>query len=127
MSSAQVAPSHRPPAEFAPWFTCTAHRDDGVTCVVLGGELDLATAPSLRRALRQVELSGATVVVDLRALGFMDCAGAYELLRSHRRLRRLGGRLVVLRESGAFDLVFRFAGLERLSSVVCEPPSAKRL
>jgi len=45
-------------------------------CVRCSGELDLATAPQLERAVRGLAARGATAIeVDLARIEFMDCAG----------------------------------------------------
>jgi anti-sigma B factor antagonist len=65
--------------------------------VAVTGELDIATVPRLDRALRRAEVDAALVVLDLRELEFPDSSGAHLLLAADRRIRRAGGRLVVVR------------------------------
>ena len=61
----------------------------------LRGELDLATAPELERLLE--ERGGDEVVVDLRALEFMDSSGVRVLVAGHALAGREGGRLAIVR------------------------------
>jgi anti-anti-sigma factor len=50
------------------------------------GELDVATAPTLERALQAIELTGAQrIILDLRDLSFMDSTGVRLLLRANQR------------------------------------------
>lgn len=56
--------------------------------LVLTGELDLASAPMLEAAVARICASGAgAVVLDLRSLTFMDCAGIRAILRAQERCR----------------------------------------
>jgi anti-anti-sigma factor len=61
------------------------------------GEIDLLTVEQLRAALDQA-LAGArrTVVVDLRGVSFMDCAGIGLLVETHNRARLRDLRLRIL-------------------------------
>ena len=52
-------------------------------CLRLAGELDIATAPKLERALRRVS---QPMVVDCGALEFIDCAGLRVLIRLSKRV-----------------------------------------
>jgi len=65
--------------------------------VVAEGELDLETVPAFRRSLSEAEAQGATVVVDLRGVTFLDSTAIGELVRGHRRARAAGRRFVVVR------------------------------
>ncbi|TMM15694.1 MAG: STAS domain-containing protein [Actinobacteria bacterium] len=67
---------------------------DGLATVAVAGDLDCATAPRLRATLEGMA-PGQNVVVDLSGTDFLDCAGVGVLLSSQRRLRQLGGDLVV--------------------------------
>ena len=58
--------------------------------VVLCGDLDLATAPELERALDR--LTGE-VTLDCHQLEFIDSTGLSVLMRAHNRLATENGRL----------------------------------
>jgi anti-anti-sigma factor len=77
------------------------HGPDEVVLVV-GGALDVASAPLLARALAGVLREGLHphVVLDLEGLGFMGAAGLGCIFRARRRLVGRGGGLAVLRPSG---------------------------
>ena len=53
------------------------------TTLVVGGDVDLASAPALREALADP----AVVVVDMAAVTFIDAAGLGVLIEAHRRHR----------------------------------------
>jgi hypothetical protein len=57
-------------------FHCRRATCDGAVHVVLGGELDIAALVQLDMALRRAWSSGDLIVLDLRALEFIDSSGA---------------------------------------------------
>jgi anti-sigma B factor antagonist len=63
-------------------------------CVLVSGELDLASTDKLEEAIRVAERSEAgAIVIDLTHLQFMDSAGLAMLVRVHTRSRQDGGRI----------------------------------
>ncbi len=75
----------------------TRHGDTPVISVV--GEIDVATAPSLRERLANQEAADASVVVvDLSGVTFLDSTALGVLVGAYRRLDDAGGalRLVVV-------------------------------
>lgn len=84
----------------------------------LFGELDLGSVPALERELDALTAPGRTVVLDLRALAFMDSTGLRTILAADERLRGADARLVLVRGPKAVDRVFRITGTaERLEFV----------
>ena len=69
------------------------------TTISVCGELDIATVPRLDRQLRAAEHTAPVVVLDLRSLELFDSSGAALILSTDRRMRRAGGRLLVMRGS----------------------------
>jgi anti-sigma B factor antagonist len=61
----------------------------------LRGEVDLATAPSLRDDLQGFVRPGTTLVVDCSELAFIDSQGIAVLFDTHRALEAAGGKLVI--------------------------------
>jgi anti-sigma B factor antagonist len=68
--------------------------DDGCTTVSVAGELDLATADELSRAVRSGLATGA-VIIDLREVTFMDSAGVRALNTALRESAENGRELRV--------------------------------
>ena len=68
------------------------HDASGATVVRLVGELDAGTVPQVRDYLESV-LRPGRLVLDLRDVTFLDCAGIETLVRTHERVRRRGGWL----------------------------------
>jgi anti-sigma B factor antagonist len=64
------------------------------TVVVVAGELDIASAPMLKDAIKRARQDDADdLVVDLRDLEFMDVSGLRVLIRAHQHAEEAGGRL----------------------------------
>lgn len=76
----------------------------------LAGDLDIAMAPRLELALVAAVARARLLVVDLRELEFVDCAGARVIAGASARARQAGGRLVLLHGSAAVERVFRLTG-----------------
>lgn len=90
--------------------------DRGEVCVVhADGEVDIATAHLLARAL-EAGLAGGrpTVVVDLRRISFVDCTGIGLLTAARCRAREQGTRLRIL----AGRAVARTAALLELTAAL---------
>jgi anti-sigma B factor antagonist len=94
-----------PPAFHCSWA------DGGVDAawVRLVGELDVATAPQLERALREPRLQARLVVLDLRELAFMDSCGVHAIVDASIRARQVGHRVLLLR-GARVDRVFTLTG-----------------
>jgi anti-sigma B factor antagonist len=90
-------------------------RERGVTALLLRGELDLATAAELERAVRATGLGGH-LVLDLRGLAFVDSTGLATMVRLEREARAMGGGLSCL--VGPEGHVRRVLDVTRLGEVL---------
>lgn len=109
-------------------FTCGRHEDSlGSTWVHLTGDLDLATAPQLEQTLRQAQSDSRLVVLDLRDLAFIDCAGMRVVISAADYARRHGNRLIVMRGAPQVDRVFTLTESAETVEIVnpgpAEPPA----
>jgi anti-sigma B factor antagonist len=106
-------------------FTVDVHRRDCVTTVQPRGELDLATADTLRSALDTAVAetlhaalngtgTGAHLVLDLRGLTFMDSNGLHLLVALDERASRDGFRLSLLAPAAAADRAIQVCGLDQV-------------
>jgi anti-sigma B factor antagonist len=96
-----------------PTLTVVRERDGDVAVVRASGELDLATAPRLVRAI-SLDTDGRRprVLVDLAAVEFCDSAGLRALLGAAREVEARAGRLVVAVEpGGVVERLLEMAGL----------------
>ena len=90
-------------------FECDCeHADDvpGGAWIHLAGELDLATAPQLARALPEPLGRARLVALDMRDLEFMDCRGMKAVIAASAAARVAGARLLLLRGTREVDRVF---------------------
>jgi anti-sigma B factor antagonist len=95
---------------------------DGVTVVVLAGDLDGRAAPAVQHGLADAVHDGRDVVLDLSGVGYLSSGGLRVLLLLYRRAQCLGRVVVVvglsaetrqlLRATGFLDF-FRLAGSVR--------------
>jgi anti-anti-sigma factor len=94
-----------------PLFGCIIEPGGEMVHVRVTGELDLATAPVLETALADLREAGfAQVVLDLRQLTFIACAGIHILLTQDAALLACGGRLRIVVAPGFVDQVFDLGG-----------------
>ena len=92
-------------------------REDGTTCLVLRGDLDLSTAPDLREALVEVIDEGARIVIDMEAIDFLDSAGLGILVGGLKRARTSGGELELVCSSRAVLKPIEITGLDRVFTI----------
>ena len=105
-------------------FAVDVQRGAGVTIVQPRGDLDLATAGTLRSALDAAiaETLGAALggiegaarlVLDLRGLSFIDSTGLHLLVALRRRAQRDGFKLTLVAPAAPIDRAIRLAGLDQ--------------
>jgi anti-sigma B factor antagonist len=111
----RVTPS---PADPDPDGILSLTRDDVGRRTVLcaSGEIDIATAPTLARAIDAALAAGALELwIDLTPASFMDSSGVHVLFETHTRLCDLNRRLAVVCPPGSVRRVLDLSGVsERL-------------
>src|SRR3954465_12484398 len=108
-----------PPDEFS-----IAESDrEGRALLTLRGELALATAPELEQLVNERLDAGQDVVVDLRALEFMDSSGIRVLVAPHARAGRTDTRFIVVRPAAASAVakIVEVSGLDGELNIVDDP------
>jgi anti-sigma B factor antagonist len=85
-------------------------------CVVLvTGEVDVYTSPSLKSALMAAaEEDCPTVIADMSGVDFIDSSGLGVLVGALRRAREAGGDLRVVCDKENIVKIFRITGLDRV-------------
>jgi anti-anti-sigma factor len=92
---------------FAPHrFQLRAERLNGFVRLLVSGELDLDTAPSLEESLVHLQQEGATIIVDLADLRFMSAQGLSIFIAAAKRARSTRGIIVIVNCNGAVRRVF---------------------
>jgi anti-anti-sigma factor len=68
---------------------------DGHVVVVLRGDLDVTSAADAEAAIAALVVPGQSLIIDMSALDFIDCAALGALLRVRTLARRGGGDVVL--------------------------------
>lgn len=101
-------------------FSLTEDRPtNGVHVVAVAGEVDIFTAPELKRAIAAAIDGGArAVVVDLTETRFLDSTALGVLIGAVKRLRPLDGRLLIVNTEPSTAKTFEITGLDQIFTIV---------
>jgi anti-sigma B factor antagonist len=97
----------------------TVHHEpmpDGYTVCRPAGELDAFSVHQFRQALAEVA-SSHHLVIDLAAVPFVDSAGLGALIGGIRRVRELGGTVVVACGRPTLGSLLHTTGIDRIVTV----------
>ena len=87
--------------------------------VVLGGEVDLYTAPELKQELHRLVGEGATrIIVDMSETTFIDSTTLGVLLSVVKRVRPEGGAVVLVCPDRNVKRIFEITLLDRVFAIV---------
>ena len=88
------------------------------TVVVVGGEIDVYTAPKLREQLIDLVSSGQYhLVVDMEGVEFLDSTGLGVLVGALKRVRTQEGDLSLVCTEARILKVFEITGLTKVFSI----------
>lgn len=88
---------------------------DDVVTIALSGELDIATAPILRKTLAPFEGNGVpTIILHLGDLTFIDSTGLHALINARNRAMSNGQRFFVRDASPGARRLFDLTGTQIL-------------
>jgi anti-sigma B factor antagonist len=103
-------------------FEVEIRSQDHAAVIVVSGELDLASAPALEEQLgRAGQLDVTLVIVDLRALQFIDSTGLGILIKAHREAEGHGRRFAIVKGPSQVQRLLELTGLEERLTVVDSP------
>jgi anti-sigma B factor antagonist len=86
--------------------------------IVLGGEVDLYTAPEFKeRMVELIEDGKKRIVVDLSAATFIDSTTLGVLVGGVKRLRPSGGSLALVCTDQNITKIFEITGLDRVFAI----------
>lgn len=89
-----------------------------VRTVRLAGEVDIASAPALRKEIDTLFVSGcSSLVVDLGDVVFIDSSGLGVLIGALRRAKERGGSVSVVGASDDVARLFSITGLDGLFGI----------
>lgn len=92
---------------------------NGAYVVAVAGEVDIFTAPDLKRTIAQAIEDGARLlVVDLTQTRFLDSTALGVLIGAVKRLRPLDGRLAIVNTEPSTAKTFQITGLDRIFTIV---------
>jgi anti-anti-sigma factor len=94
---------------------CLIHRADDVALLVLVGSLDSSWSSYLSDRLDEAIRAGALEIrVDMAGVSYLSSGGIGLLVRYHRQLQKIGGRLRIVADSEAVGRVLRLTGVFQL-------------
>jgi anti-sigma B factor antagonist len=102
-------------------LTCSIYSHGQLSFIVLGGELDIATAPGLVRRLVPVAETGGYLLLDLAGVNFCDCSGLSVFLRLRRRAISAGGSLCLTAPTAAIRRLIVTTRLHDLLPIAAGP------
>ena len=93
-------------------FTVSSDSSPGVVTVIVTGEVDLDTAPTVRDEVLRHLHGGASVHLDLGDVTFMDSSGLHVLLAASRRAALVGAQLRLVRVSARVQRLIELTGTQ---------------
>jgi len=104
-----------------PDFEVTRRATSHGIVVAPRGEIDLATVDDVRAEVDEARHERDVVILDLRAVTFIDSAGVRLIVEAARDLQRQDGELFVVRGGPEITRVFELVGLEGRVRMLDEP------
>ncbi len=105
-----------------PEFSVTRRRTGDAVVVVATGEIDLATVDDVDAAIEAARGEARRIVLDLRAVSFIDSAGLRLVISQSRALAEEGAEFAVVRGPREVQRVFDLVGLEGRVTMLDLPP-----
>jgi anti-sigma B factor antagonist len=94
-------------------FDVEVERRENYAIVRPVGDLDLAVVDEVEAALRPLEIEFGEVVIDLRAVEFLDSTGLRAILSADARSRSNGFNLRLINGSEQVQKVLALTGMDR--------------
>lgn len=91
----------------------------GAHVVAVSGEVDIFTAPDLKKTITAAIESGTRLlVIDLTLTRFLDSTALGVLIGAVKRLRPLDGRMAIVNTEPSTAKTFQITGLDRIFTIV---------
>jgi anti-anti-sigma factor len=98
-------------------------REGEGTVVSARGDIDLSTLDQATAALDRARPGAATLILDLREVGFMDTSGLRLVIDEQRRAAKDGYRFAVVPGRRRIRRLFEIAGLADEHELFVDPPT----
>ncbi|MGO4258160.1 STAS domain-containing protein [Marmoricola sp. RAF53] len=99
-------------------LTLTTRETDGRTVVVVGGEIDVYTAPKLRDKITELVNAGHhSLLVDLEQVEFLDSTGLGVLVGGLKKVRAQDGSMSLICSQDRLLKIFRITGLAKVFTI----------
>lgn len=97
-------------------FQLSSERPTSETAVIdIAGEIDIFTAPDVRRVGLEAITDGATrVILDLTRTTFLDSTGLGVIIGLSKRVRPAGGDVVIVNVDDGIARTFEITGLNEI-------------
>jgi anti-sigma B factor antagonist len=81
----------------------SVRQENEASVIAIQGDIDLKHSPDVRRAILESigQAPGANVILDLRAVRYIDSSGVATLVEGYRKTRELNGRFILVGVSKA--------------------------
>jgi anti-sigma B factor antagonist len=89
-------------------------KKQGVSIVVLKGDVDLESSPAAREILLKSVDGAGTVLVDLSSVTYIDSSGVASLVEALQTAKRNGGKLALVAASDPTRRVLELARLDKV-------------
>lgn len=99
----------------------TTEQGPQAAVVSISGEFDISAAADVERQIRLIEDRVPVLVVDLRAVSFLDSSALRLVVALHAHARAQGRRVVFVRGPEQVHRVFRITRLEHQLEFVDHP------
>ncbi len=101
--------------------------EDNLPVIRLGGEVDVYTAPQLKQAMIALLEKGVKrFIVDLTNVEYLDSTALGVLIGGLKRIREVGGNLLLICPSARIRRVFEITGLDKVFDMHNSEDEAKK-
>lgn len=108
-------------------FRVQVRNEDRAVVFAVEGELDLASSPTLEKALERAhDVDVDLLIVDLRALRFMDSTGLHALVKANKRATEAGRRFAVVKGGAQIQRLLNLTGVGELLLIADSPEELLR-
>lgn len=103
------------------------HKENKTAVIDLSGEIDVYTAPKFKESLiNLIEEGYHDIVVDLQDVTFMDSTGLGALVGGLKRVKPLGGSLVLICNQDKILKIFEITGLNKVFPIYQDAEEATK-